>query len=107
MPARPCLTNSTGVTRLVEQTADALFGVREANRFRQQLAHTEHLELLEASLGRNRDRIGDGELPDRRLGEALDRRAREQRMRGACVDVARAELLERMRCLRHGASRVD
>src|SRR5205085_8645798 len=59
---------SLGMTHsLIEQTTHRLLTMRKSNRFREQLTNREHAERREAALGRNRDRIRDRDLHDRRL----------------------------------------
>ena len=79
----------------------------ESNCLRQQLAHGQHLQLREVPFLGNGDRVRHGDFDDRCRAEPLDGRAGKQRMRGAYVNVVRAQLLQRAGGFGDRAGRVD
>src|SRR2546423_92890 len=78
-------------TRLapVEERADRLTGVDPADRLTQEWRDGKLGEVRELLLGRHRDRVREDQLTDRRLLDALDGIAREDRVGGGRVDRCR------------------
>src|SRR5256886_16231327 len=90
-----------------EERAHRLIRVLVADRFGDQSGDRQHLQLLEAALVWDADRIRHRDLIDRRGTQALDRGPRQQGVRGKRIDLARPEPPERGRRLRNRPRRVD
>ena len=79
-----------------------------ANGLAEQARHRQHDDLLALGTVRGeRNRVGDQQLVDRRLLDAVDRGAREHTVNGAGEHALGARVLQRLRGLLNGAGGVD
>src|SRR5256712_5849148 len=81
--------------RSYEQRRHGLFVVDAADRLAEERRHGQHRDTRRALLRGQEDRVGHDDLFERRIGDPLHRRARQDRVYAASEAAPRALALER------------